>query len=329
MELNDNILQLITRQLNNEASPQEVEELNVWLDENPAHRQEYEAYVKIWNESSSVLVRHDFNTSAGWERLQTRMASPADYFPTRKGRIVLFRRLAVAAAIIFIVGLSVFYFYNNSKTSWQTFAAAEGNRRISLPDGTVVLLRKGSTLRKSDTYGKEERMTELQGEAFFEVKRDEQKPFRIFTKDAVVEVLGTSFLVRNSDSLDMVIVKSGTVRFADRQISRKAEVILTRGQEARLKNGKLIQDIVTDTNYLSWESGKLVFSNTPLQLALQDISNLYGIRIEIDPEAMTQATQITIQAEFDNQSLEQVLDEIQLMTGLKATRSKEKITFHH
>lgn len=320
MELSENIMQLITRHLNNEASKEEQTELESWLKESPDHKQEYDAYVKLWEDSSDIVLKHQFNTPAAWQKVQKKIQPLPDIAPVKRSAVFSFKRLAAAAAIIVFISAMAIYLYNrNQESSWKTIAALNNNQQVAMPDGTVILLRKGSTLRYPESFGDKERTTELSGEAFFEVQHDEQKPFKVFTADAVVEVLGTSFLVRNTDSLDEVVVNSGRVRFAERD-NISQQVILTKGQKAALTNKQFTRDSVLNSNYLSWENGKLIFHNTPLKQAVEDIGNLYNISIVLAPDVKAHADSISIKAEFDKQTLEQVIDEIQLMTGLKASR---------
>lgn len=325
MALNENIVQLITRRLNNEASSEEKAALESWIQENPANKQEYDAYVKLWEDSSNVALKHQFNTSAAWEKIQKKIQPLPAVAPVKRMNVFSFKRIAAAAAIVVFVSAAALYFYNrNLKGSWETVAALQNNQQVTMPDGTMITLRKGSTLRYPKNFGEKERNTELTGEAYFEVHHDDQKPFKVYTTDAVVEVLGTSFLVRNKDSVDEVVVHSGRVRFAARDnISR--QVILTKGQKAELANKQFTRDTVLNGNYLSWENGTLVFHNTPLKRAAEDIADLYNVRIMLAPDVREHADSITIKAEFDKQSLEQVLDEIQLMTGLKISRENGAI----
>lgn len=327
MELNENIMQLIIRQLNGEASPEEREELSAWINESTSNKMEYDAYLKIWNDSSEVALVYNFDTANAWKKIEQKIQEPAVVIPMQKGHLFTIRRLAVAAAIlIFVVAAAIYLFKANQETSWKTVAAIQSNQKISLPDGTVIMLRKGSTLRYPENYGNKERNTELKGEAYFQVLHDESRPFKVFTPGAVVEVLGTSFLVRNTDSLNQVVVNSGRVRFAKRNNTTQ-QVILTRGQEAELINNHFTRDTVLNTNYLSWENGKLVFHNTPLSQVAEDIGDLYNVTIVLSPELRSQADTITIKAEFQNETLEQVLDEIQLITGLSVSRENGTIIF--
>ncbi len=318
--MNENIMQIITRHLNKEATPEEQVTLNAWLDESAANRQEYDAYRKIWDESTHIAIQHHFNTKAAWEKLQEKIQPAAEIIPMRPRKNFTLKYMLAAAAILLFVVVTVVYVYQSmNETNWKSIVAQENNKRVSLPDGSIITLRKGSTIRYPENYGKKERKTELEGEAFFEVQHDSKKPFKVYTNDAVVEVLGTAFLVRNIDSLDQVVVSIGKVRFAERK-DESRQVILIKGQKADLIHDHFTRDTVLNQNFKAWENGHLIFQNESLQQVVTDISNMYNIPIQLAPEVARQAGSITIKAEFRNEPIEQVMDEIQLMTGLKIHR---------
>lgn len=319
MELNENILQIITRQLNNEATQDEQAELSKWLGESDANRQEYDAYVKIWDESANIALQHQFDTGAAWEKLQEKLQPAANVVPMRSARIFTLKRFLVAAVILFAVATAVYVYTTDHVPEMKTIAALDANKKISLPDGSVITLRKGSTLSYPENFGKDERKTELKGEAYFEVQHDEKKPFRVYTENAVVEVLGTAFLVRNVDSLDEVVVSIGKVRFAEKH-NENRQVILIKDQKANLIHDHFTRDTVLNTNFIAWENGHLVFSNATLDHVVEDISHYYNVKITMAPDVAKEAGNITIKAEFKQDPVEQVMDEIQLMTGLKIKR---------
>lgn len=319
MELNENIMQLIIRFLNQEASQKEKTELDSWLNENPANQQEFDDYVKIWKDSSSLVIQHDFNTSVAWGKLDTKILPTPVEEPIRRGTLFTMKRMVAAAAILLFVTVTTIYIFNNKEASWKSISALQKNERFALPDGSIVLLRKGSALRYSANFGDKERFTELNGEAFFEVQYNEQMPFRVISTKATIEVLGTSFLVRNTNLLDEVVVTTGKVRFSERR-NISNEVILTKGHKAELVKRQITKDTVLNVNYMAWQSGKLIFHNTPLKQVVDDISRFYEVKIKLAPEVEKEAGTINIKAEFDHEPLEQVLDEFQLITGLKVSK---------
>lgn len=86
-------------------------------------------------------------------------------------------------------------------------------RLVNLPDGSSVMLKKGSTLSFPQTFAGDTREIRLNGEAFFEVAKDASKPFYVFANEVVTKVLGTSFTIRSfpTDRQVTVAVKTGKV----------------------------------------------------------------------------------------------------------------------
>lgn len=328
MELNENITQLIIRDLNHEATQAEKAALTAWINENAVHQQEYDAYVKLWEDSAAVVLKHQFDTRSAWEKIQQKVGGSQKVVPIeREARFSLKRLSAAAAILIFLSATAVYFFASNKAGSWETIAAVQHNQRITLSDGSVISLRKGSTLRYPKVFGSNERITELTGEAFFDIQPNDQAPFRVNTAGAVVEVLGTSFLVRTTDSTNQVVVTTGKVRFTS-QKSGSVQVILMAGQQAELIRGRIVSDTLYSDNYRSWETGKLVFHNTPLKQTLEDIGHYYNVGVVLSPELGAPANSITIKAEFSQQTLEQVIEEIELITGLKISLKDGSLFVH-
>jgi ferric-dicitrate binding protein FerR (iron transport regulator) len=82
----------------------------------------------------------------------------------------------------------------------QSFTSAESVREINLPDGSTVWLNSNSTLLLPENFSSKHRKLFLKGEAFFEVHKDKDNSFRVFSGNSVTEVLGTSFNI-NSDTI--------------------------------------------------------------------------------------------------------------------------------
>ncbi|MCZ2459095.1 MAG: FecR domain-containing protein [Chitinophagales bacterium] len=327
MELNENIMQIITRRLNNEASPDDIAALDAWLDENPANRQEYDTYVRIWEESTRIVMDHTFDTKEAWSDIQEKIGMSSEKLPLKRAPVFTLKRLSIAAALIAGIIMTALYFSNFfDRTEWNTVAADQDNLKFTLPDHTEITLRKGSSIRFPENFDTKERRTELTGEAYFEVRRDSSRPFRVYTAHSMVEVLGTTFLVRSIDSLDQVVVSSGKVLFAVRK-DKTRELILTKNQKASLEKNVLTKDTILNTNYLAWENGRLIFNNNSLKQVVEDISHLYTIRIRLSPGIEQKAGNITIKAEFNNEPVEQVMEELMLMTGLKITKDNGNYIF--
>lgn len=163
-------------------------------------------------------------------------------------------------------------------------------RQVSLPDGSKVVLEPKSSIRFLTRFDVSTREVFLEGEAFFEVIPDPQKPFMVYANDVITRVLGTSFTVRSfrNDQQVKVIVKTGKVSvFAngDTARSRPEEIILTPNQEMiynrsdRLVQRRLVEE---PQQIVKEQTENLRFEDAPLKEIIDAIEQVYGVEIEYD-----------------------------------------------
>lgn len=330
MSPGDHIMNLIAKELGGRATPEELGELHQWLNLDPANRQEYKELVTVWHDSFRIMAEQSFSADAGWARVATR-AMPAETAgsPVRNINPVAYlyrKRIAVAAAIIalFIIGG---YLWNHYRTSWQELVAANNNQSLQLPDGSTVLLRKGATLRYPLHFDGEERLIRLSGEAYFRVQRNENQPFVIVTGQAAVRVLGTSFVVKANNQTDEVIVMTGKVSVISKH-KAGSKVELTAGQRTLLQNDQFLQSQVSDSNFIAWNTGLLDFKQAPLEKVLEEMQDYYEVPIALDSQQKAATAGLTVTLRFNNQPLEQALEEIRLVTGLSMKKENNKVVFY-
>ena len=184
---------------------------------------------------------------------------------------------SVAAAVSVIVGL--FFIWDSSRVQWNELAACSEQVCGLLPDSTQVTLSPGSTLRYA--YPKNSsRKIEMTGKVYFDVARDESRPFEISTGNSYVKVLGTSFQVDASVSAGKTVevyVASGKVFFARSQESEG--VVLEKGMGATLPDGMLTPVLNTrdKVNAIAWQRGTFIFDNTSLKEVLKTLSDHYHV----------------------------------------------------
>ena len=197
---------------------------------------------------------------------------------SQKPRTVRLRWVSVAA-VAAVVLLGIFLFRPSSQGGWNELMAESASITSLLPDSTQVTLAPGSSLRYKN-FGKNSREVEMCGKVYFDVARDESRPFEISTGNAYVKVLGTSFQVDatvGNQKAVKVNVTSGKVLF-----SRNEDmdgVILTKGMGATLPYGMdtPVLDTKTDHNAIAWQRGTFIFDNTPLKEVLTTLSKYYKV----------------------------------------------------
>lgn len=171
-------------------------------------------------------------------------------------------------------------------TQWMEVYSPTGMiSRLTLPDGSKVVLNNNSKLTYPIKFSDDQRMIKLDGEAFFEIEKDSLKPFLIHTAGMNVRVLGTSFNLKayDDDSETILSLKQGLVQA---ETIRKGEV-----ENIKLEPGEqLIVDRLSETLerkkvnvnwYTTWINGKLVYRDETLGRILKDLEQRFDIDIVV------------------------------------------------
>lgn len=154
-----------------------------------------------------------------------------------------------------------------------------GEFQVTLADGTKVCLNAGTKLTYPIAFVGKERRVRLEGEGYFEVKRDENKPFIVEINGMEVKVLGTSFNLRSfaADNRSTATLISGKIEV--KTSSRRVE--LSPNQQADLWVGENKLDVreVDAAVYSAWTKGRFVFRRERLETILDDVSRWYNVTV--------------------------------------------------
>src|SRR5690554_1130205 len=119
---------------------------------------------------------------------------------------------AVAASCLIMI-LAAIWIWQPSKSSDIQYVTSNGETmEIVLPDSSVVMLNANSSLVWRTSNQNELREVRLSGEAFFNVRSMTEKPFRVYSNEMIIEVLGTSFNLNNRENKDEVFLEEGSIR---------------------------------------------------------------------------------------------------------------------
>ncbi len=304
----------------NKALKQEVlssddsEILNNWIGQS----EENEA---LWQElqlNYAVGQSDEFDRDLAFENTMGKVQSVEPPAPqARKFNMYVVGR--VAAAILLLIG--VFFVYQNlvvpKPAQLVVKTTAPGQRSaVTLADGSTVKLNVNSTLRYPERFEGEERIVELQGEAFFQIARDEAKPFKVKVGAITTQVLGTEFNIRVSqDNQVEVTVTSGRVQVFNESPDIANTVQLTKGQQVVASNTDglwQVQEVET-APYVAWIDRNLVLDAIPFKDALSQIERAYGISIRLESDDLV--GDCLIRGTYKNEPLELVLKGMQLLLG--------------
>ncbi len=250
----------------------------------------------------------------------------------KKVRLINSRYVKLAAAaIVGVIFISGFYFFTKKSAVKQqnSFAAKtepqhKQNHFIFLADGSTVILSGESKLRYPSTFeGLKTREVYLEGEAFFDIKHINSKPFIVHTGNLETKVLGTAFNIKAFPDEDniTVTVKRGRVSVNDRN---KILGIITPNEQITYAKSKIKSSIQTVKNesYLTWRQEDLLIDNLTISGAAKLLEDRYNVKIIIDnPDVESLRFTTTFSK---NEPLDEVLSSICLFNGLGYTYNKEK-----
>lgn len=238
------------------------------------------------------------DSSKAWDKFSSRHGIRSTSFVFRYW-------VGAAAVMLLLLGVGSVYYINHNTEDWQTVYTDSGQMKdVFLPDSTLVALAENSSLRYDrKQYGKEGRIVELKGKAFFKVKSDVERPFSVQTSFTTTKVLGTSFQLLEDSGTTHLHVETGKVSFTATKGTEP--LILTAGMSAVYKKEEGVIHLIeeNDPNTLSWRTRHLQFRETPVSQVARDLENAYGIKIDYPASAAS----LKLTAYFDDMSLEDIL----------------------
>ena len=190
---------------------------------------------------------------------------------------------AAAAAALFLTGAATSELVTGKRQETVLMASSENISSYTLPDGSKVWLNKNSWLTYNQRFGKRTRQVALKGEGYFEVNRDERRPFIVKMQNNLdIKVLGTTFNACNYPSLNKaeVILRSGSVQVSDN--GRNEYVILKPNQKFTWNEGSAEISSVNAMNCCRWFEHRLVFDNVKLKDILENLSHKYQTEISLN-----------------------------------------------
>ncbi len=150
---------------------------------------------------------------------------------------------------------------------------------LTLSDGTRVWLNSETSIQYPVAFGAKERRVFVQGEAYFEVAKDANKPFTVQFMSSSVTVLGTSFNIRAypEEKRSQTTLAEGSVRI----YSPGSSMLLKPGEQAEVSalSGEMVKQEVEVKSFTSWKDGRFVFEQQPLEDIMRTLERWYDIRV--------------------------------------------------
>lgn len=316
---------LIAKVLRGEATDAERREVDAWIHASEVNATAYQSLKEAWEQTEWLLAGTRYDAEAAWGSVAKKLNFSDASFPGSQSRPAIFAfprwiKYGFAAAAVLILSVFIWNPFSIQPNELHEVVARKGHERVVLPDQSVITLRLGSKITYPEHFEAAQRRVSLDGEAFFEVTRNEENPFIIDAGIAEVRVLGTTFNVKVGLDVADVVVTTGRVQV--KGANSMQTVILNPGQAVHV-TPKSLEEVPTIGNETYWRDSLLKFSNQPFAQVVAVISQVKGIGIQFSPEITSVRRQQRITIRFGNQSVKEILTELCLITNTSWKEQKE------
>ncbi len=273
------IEELIAKHLSGETTPEELHLLNDWLNKDMANQKYYDSLETIFNDTASLKSNNEVDTDTAWDKLKSRIDDNKKA-PAKVISITLQAFLRIAAAIIIIAGAGIALYITSARNGDEQYqyASFESAAQFTLPDSSTIYLNKNSVA--SVSFSKKERKVVLQGEGYFTVVHNNERPFIVSASGLEIKDIGTTFNVDASDSNHVdVVVEHGEVQLS----AGKERMNISKGERSVYSKSDhtLSKLSIADPNAFSYSTKIFVFENTSLPAVILKLNEVYGTNITI------------------------------------------------
>lgn len=304
----------ILRMESSNLGAQEENELRVWVSQSPLHLQILQDTAEVWDRMDIM---------AGLSELL-----PLERAENEEPSVKMAPKKITAFASLFLgvlfLGVIVSQ-WGSQTTEYETGVGRLDT--VKLQDGSAITLNTATKLKTAITA--EHRNIELvQGEAFFEVAHDPNKPFIVTAGNTRVEAIGTAFSVQLLGNEVEVAVTEGKVRVTRMTSSTEREQIapapfyMQGGEIVQIKPAKAeqIRTIKPEqiAQVLMWQQRMLVFNGQPLSDVISEFSRYTDTRIDITDQ---QTAAIRVGGYFRSDDLDGMLKSLKENFGIQIERA--------
>ena len=308
-----------------QASIEEMKAVKEWAESSEEHSKQFHRERKLFN--AMILIGNP-----KWTAINT----------TKRNRYFIREFLKIASVIIIAVSITATIFsitnehHKHVDIAMQTIIVPAGQRvNIELPDGSNVWLNAGTQMQYPVSFMEDKREIILDGEAYFDVRKDPEKQFIVSTAhQSAIKVLGTKFNVKAYKEADEVITTlvEGKVNFEFNNASQQPQyIVMAPGQKLvyYFQDGKTELYTTSGERELSWKDGKIIFRQTSLRDALDILADRYNAEFVVRENVPHDDS---FSGTFTNRNLEQILNFISVSSKVRwrylnnnGTAGKEKI----
>nr|WP_129735554.1 FecR domain-containing protein [Parabacteroides goldsteinii] len=331
------IILLLQKYIKNQCSEQELHALLHWL-KLPDNHAELDLVVKpLWETIDKNMSRPEGEREKELHEEVSLLLSGVKRKDRKisnlrvrdKNRLNGFYRIAAILILAFSVtfGLLKVLDRPSPQLTYTEKVSNKGEKKnIVLSDGTKIILNSDTKLRIPADFNKEERVLEMEGEGFFDVAPDPNKPFIIKSGEARVRVLGTSFDFKSykEDDFIKLTVSTGKVRVNVDDQDLQLSVSPNEHLSVNKVDGNVSKETIQENNYIKWIQGSLYFNKEPIREVIKTINRTYNRKVIL--QCKNRDYKIT--GTHDNKNIEAVIEAICFTTGLHSRQEGDNIIIY-
>jgi transmembrane sensor len=264
---------------------------------------------ELWKKLRDMNDNREINVNEAWNKVYARLNESGELSGKAPAGMLFMRSrfMKIAAAALILLSLGIVSVYVGTRNKMMIIATADDQKKleVTLPDGSTVFLNRDTELSYRKNPGKSERKVSLNGEAFFEITPDAEKPFVVDAGKANIKVVGTSFniITNNPDSAVEVYVETGKVLLSDMNGNRN--IMLDPGYVGTMDTEISGKKLNENPNYMSWKTGVLVYNGQTLDIVFRDLKRVYNMDIVADDPEISDLPWVS--PPIDNQPQETII----------------------
>lgn len=313
----------IHKKLSEGLSESEINEHNAWLKEDSSHKRIESEIAFAWDHSASYEPKVDFDPEAAFNKFKFKKESidkVADKEVLAKAKVVSLnpRKWIYGLTACIVFGLVSMFVFNTNEDASQHYTAVSSKIEVLLSDNSKIVLAEGSSLDVASDFGKDNRTTTLIGKAYFDIERNEDKPFIIETQNGNIEVLGTAFNLSSIGTEVVLEVEEGLVAFTrdnTKELFKVGEKLVYQAT-----SNKLDRSAVESTAVFAWKNTNLKFIKTSLPDVFIQLSNYFNIEFEYSNESLREKAKVCSPITITNikdPQLTEILNVLKEVSGIE------------
>ena len=307
--------ELLEKYITGEANLEERNQVVEWLDSDEKNVREYMALHKVYD----ITV---MNQTASSDETRSDAETEKENKPRPILRRILTEAMKIAAVALVALGIYIFI-EGRANQAMQTLYVPAGQRaELILPDSTKVWLNSHSSLTYPLSFNKKQRVVNLDGEAYFDVKHNGKK-FVVQTQKFNIRVLGTEFNVfaYSNSKENRIDLLRGSIQLEDKTLGNR-KYLMKPNESITILNNAISQNTIADYDYFKWTDGLICFNNESVTTIIKKLELYYDTHIVVKRKNF-------LDERFSGKFLvrdgiEQVLKVLQIELKLSYTKDEDK-----